>query len=132
MSRPLALAAVTLAVVAAAPAATAATYGYDDQHRLRSVSTASGTVTLAYDRSGRLVAIRGADGGVTSVAYDVAGKPTFWLPEIGDEVLVAFVPGDTRDPYAVGLLWQEKRPDGGRIAFSVTTAGRLLTCSACP
>jgi YD repeat-containing protein len=125
--RPLVLVAVTIAVLVAAPAATASDVRYDDQQRLRSV----GTVSLAYDRAGRLVAITGADGGVTSFTYDAAGKVSFWLPEVGDEVVVGFVPGDPREPYVVGLLWQEERPDGSRIAFSVTTGGRLLTCSAC-
>ena len=131
VSRPLALVAVTIALLAAAPAAMAVTYGYDDEHRLRSVSSTSGTATLAYDRAGRLVAITGADGGVTSFAYDAAGKPSFVLPEVDDEVVVAFLPGDPREPYVVGLLWQEERPDGSRIAVSVTTRGRQLTCSAC-
>ena len=110
MSRPLALVAVTIVVLAAAPAAMGVTYGYDDQHRLRSFSSASGIATLAYDRAGRLVAITGADGGVTTFAYDAAGKPSFVLPEVDDEVVVAFLPGDPREPYVLGLLWERTVP----------------------
>ena len=69
-------------------------YEYDDQHRLRRVSGAGGTASLAYDRAGRLVAITGADGGVTSFAYDAAGRLSYALPEVDDEVIVAFLPGE--------------------------------------
>jgi YD repeat-containing protein len=107
-------------------------YEYDEQHRLRRASGAGGTARLAYDRAGRLVAITGADGRVTSFAYDAAGRLSYALPEVDDEVVVAFLPGEPNEPYVVGLLWEEDRPDGGRMAFSVTSRGRLLTCSACP
>lgn len=30
------------------------------------------------------------------------------LPEVDDEVLVAFAHGDQRSPYAVGFLWNAK------------------------
>jgi hypothetical protein len=30
------------------------------------------------------------------------------LPEVDDEVLVAFAHGEARSPYAVGLLWNAK------------------------
>jgi uncharacterized protein RhaS with RHS repeats len=107
-------------------------YEYDEQGRLRRVFGPAGIASLAYDRAGRLVAVTGADGGVTSFDYDAAGQLAFVLPEVGDEVVVAFLPGDVREPYVVGLLWEEDGPDGGRTAFSVTTRGRLLTCGACP
>jgi YD repeat-containing protein len=106
-------------------------YEYDEQDRLRRVSGGRGTASLAYDRAGRLVAITGADGGVTSFAYDAAGRLVYALPEVDDEVVVAFVPGEPNEPYVVGMLWQEDGPDGG-TAFSVTSRGRLLTCSASP
>jgi uncharacterized protein involved in type VI secretion and phage assembly len=40
------------------------------------------------------------------------GQGTYFLPEIGDEVLVAFERGDVRFPYVVGTLWNgnEKPP----------------------
>jgi uncharacterized protein involved in type VI secretion and phage assembly len=39
-----------------------------------------------------------------------AGKErgTFWLPEVGDEVLLAFDKGDIRHPYVLGALWNGK------------------------
>ena len=107
-------------------------YEYDEQHRLRRVSSAAGTASLAYDRAGRLVAITGPDRGVTSFAYDAAGRLSHALPDVDDEVLVAFVPGEPNEPYVVGYLWEDDGPDGARTAFSVSSRGRLLSCSGCP
>jgi uncharacterized protein involved in type VI secretion and phage assembly len=41
------------------------------------------------------------------VAVPMAGadQGTYFLPEIGQEVLVAFEGGDTRSPYVIGALW---------------------------
>jgi uncharacterized protein involved in type VI secretion and phage assembly len=33
------------------------------------------------------------------------GRGTFFMPEVNDEVLVAFERGDARFPYVVGFLW---------------------------
>jgi uncharacterized protein involved in type VI secretion and phage assembly len=48
------------------------------------------------------------------VALPMAGKErgTYFMPEVGDEVLVAFERGDLRFPYVVGCLWngQDKSP----------------------
>ncbi|MEA3008362.1 MAG: hypothetical protein QOJ91_54 [Sphingomonadales bacterium] len=48
-----------------------------------------------------------------------AARGTFFLPEVGDEVLVAFDHGDIRFPYVLGALWSRfNRPpkvdDDGR------------------
>jgi len=34
-----------------------------------------------------------------------SGRGTYFLPEVNDEVLVAFEHGDVRSPYVVGALW---------------------------
>ena len=33
------------------------------------------------------------------------GRGSFFVPQIGDEVLVAFNHGDVREPYVIGTLW---------------------------
>jgi uncharacterized protein involved in type VI secretion and phage assembly len=49
------------------------------------------------------------------VAALMAGddRGSFFLPEVGDEVLVAFEHGDTRRPYVIGALWNgvDKPPE---------------------
>ncbi|MFZ0746413.1 MAG: phage baseplate assembly protein V [Terracidiphilus sp.] len=37
-----------------------------------------------------------------------SGRGTYFLPEVNDEVLVAFEHGDVRSPYIVGALWNGK------------------------
>ena len=46
------------------------------------------------------------------VMAPMAGKEygAFFLPEVGDEVLVGFVDGDFTDPYVLGSLWNTKAP----------------------
>ncbi len=50
------------------------------------------------------------------MAVLMAGKEmgTFFLPEVGDEVLVAFEQGDINFPYVIGALWNKKAkpPEG--------------------
>jgi uncharacterized protein involved in type VI secretion and phage assembly len=56
----------------------------------------------------------------TRVATLMAGKDrgTYFLPEVGDEVLVSFDHGDINQPYVIGALWNgedkppEKNADG--------------------
>jgi uncharacterized protein involved in type VI secretion and phage assembly len=70
------------------------------------------------------------------VAGPMGGKNrgVYFLPEIGDEVLVAFDRGDLRFPYVVGSLWndQESAPqtnsDGNNDIRQIRTrAGHMLT-----
>jgi uncharacterized protein involved in type VI secretion and phage assembly len=46
------------------------------------------------------------------VAVPMAGdrRGTYFIPEVGDEVLVAFERGDLRRPYVVGSLWSHAQP----------------------
>ncbi len=37
-----------------------------------------------------------------------AGRGFYWLPEVSDEVLVAFERGEAHRPYVVGALWNGK------------------------
>jgi uncharacterized protein involved in type VI secretion and phage assembly len=70
------------------------------------------------------------------VASPMGGKDrgVYFLPEVGDEVLVAFERGDVRFPYVVGSLWsgKEKAPlsnaDGKNDIRRIRTrAGHMLT-----
>jgi uncharacterized protein involved in type VI secretion and phage assembly len=52
------------------------------------------------------------------IATMMAGKNrgSFFLPEVNDEVLVAFEHGDARFPYVIGFLWNgEDTPPGKHV-----------------
>lgn len=38
------------------------------------------------------------------------GRGSYFIPEVGDEVLVAFHLGEVRQPYVIGMLWSQKQP----------------------
>lgn len=46
------------------------------------------------------------------VAYFMAGKDrgSLFVPEVGDEVLVAFHLGEVSQPYVIGMLWSKDQP----------------------
>jgi uncharacterized protein involved in type VI secretion and phage assembly len=73
-----------------------------------------------------------AEGGISSwapIATLMAGneRGSFFMPEIDDEVLVAFEHGDFDHPFVVGFLWNgEQRPPQSDINASVR---RLRTVS---
>jgi uncharacterized protein involved in type VI secretion and phage assembly len=64
------------------------------------------------------------------VATLMAGRNrgTLFIPEVGDEVLVAFEGGDPRLPYVIGSLWNGKDkppvPSGGDITTSKVIRSR--------
>lgn len=59
------------------------------------------------------------------------GRGSFFMPEVKDEVLIAFDHGDARFPYVVGFMWNGKdKPPNDDINTSVrrlqTVSGHLL------
>jgi len=86
-----------------------------------------GRVKLAY---------RNLDGSVESAWAPVAtlmsggGRGSWFMPEEGDEVLVAFAHGDVNHPYVLGFLWNgEDRPpstDGPSVRRIRTRSGHLI------
>jgi phage baseplate assembly protein gpV len=73
---------------------------------------------------------------VSSVAAG-SQRGLFWLPEVNDEVLVAFEHGDFDYPYVIGVLWngQDQPPEeigsavsGGKVVIRTlkTTAGHII------
>lgn len=62
-----------------------------------------------------------------------AERGTFFLPEVNDEVLVAFEQGDIMRPYVIGALWngQDKPPDTNsdgknNLRFIKSRSGHLV------
>jgi uncharacterized protein involved in type VI secretion and phage assembly len=51
-----------------------------------------------------------------------AGRGFYWLPEVGDEVLIAFELGQANCPYVLGALWNgQDKPMAGAYADDNTT-----------
>lgn len=87
------------------------------------------------------VAFPDADQGVWArVATPLAGngRGVHFLPEVGDEVLVAFEGGDPRSPYVLGALWGSTSPPErieiaaptGRSSVVIDSAGRTIVIEA--
>jgi uncharacterized protein involved in type VI secretion and phage assembly len=56
--------------------------------------------------------VAGQDGPIWArLAVALAGnnRGTFWVPDVGDEVLVMFVQGDSRQPIVLGGLWNGRQ-----------------------
>src|ERR1700752_2475922 len=65
-----------------------------------------------------------ADAGIWArVATMMAGRNrgTMFVPDVGDEVLVAFEGGDMRHPYVIGALWNGKDKPPMSSADAATT-----------
>ena len=62
---------------------------------------------------------RGGKGEVTwaRIATLMAGRGrgTWFIPEVGDEVLVAFEAGDPKKPYVLGALWNVRNPPPAKM-----------------
>lgn len=63
------------------------------------------------------------------------GYGTWFIPQVGDEVLVAFAQGDVREAYVIGSLWStmsrphEMLPDAPVTKRSIRTpTGHLISC----
>jgi uncharacterized protein involved in type VI secretion and phage assembly len=52
-------------------------------------------------------------------------RGVYWLPEVNDEVLVAFEHGDIHRPYVIGGVWNGKDPTPTKIGETVAKGVRL-------
>ncbi len=77
-----------------------------DDHRVYGVSIAQVVANCDQMRNGRVkVRLTWLPGYEPWARLALLDKGTYFMPQVGDEVLVAFNHGDVREPYIVGQLW---------------------------
>lgn len=54
-----------------------------------------------------------------------ANRGLVWVPDVGDEVLLAFEHGDINRPYVLGGLWSQPAPFPGNINQMVDGQGKV-------
>jgi len=59
--------------------------------------------------------------------YAGNGYGSYWLPEVGDEVLLAFNMGDVNKPYVIGSLWNNKDKVPEKTAAEKNDVKRIKT-----
>lgn len=87
----------------------------------------------------RLLSFDGVDGhdgpvwARVSAPFAGGDRGAFWLPDVGDEVLVTFLSGDPRFPIILGGLWNGQSPppaniqSGGRNRYKVVKSRNGIT-----
>ena len=80
------------------------------EKKIHGVTVAHGHQQHRQHRRGRVQLMLPVAAGLRAVgalSTPMAGmlRGTFFVPQIGDEVLVAFNQGDVREPFVVGALW---------------------------
>ncbi len=60
-------------------------------------------------------------------AYAGNGYGQYWLPEVGDEVILAFNLGDLNKPYIIGSLWNNKDKIPEKTADDKNSVKRIKT-----
>jgi YD repeat-containing protein len=103
-------------------------YSYNHAGSLIAAADSAGVTHFRYGRLGRLLAITGPGGAVTSFGYNHDGFLTLLVPRVGQEVVVDFLEGDPDMPIVVGVNY---RDDLGET-FALNLRGRLITCGTCP
>lgn len=63
---------------------------------------------------------------VSTLAAGMA-RGTYFIPQIGDEVLIAFNQGDIREPFILGCLWSTIDRPPGMLPTDPTTKSKIKT-----